>query len=329
VNGPTVSRRVRELLQHSLGDPAGYPVLTSKWATAELARRLDIGVPQQRYVSSLDEALAFACENGFPTILKRENSYGGMGCYVCQSARQLRRGFKCLRAGLSVRRRLRNVTRRRSTGNPVSQKRLIIQRFHEGELAFSAAVADKGVMLTGLTGIAESVHPRPIGASTVIRAINAPELLQATRDLIAATRCSGFISADFIIERQTGRRYLLEINPRPTPLSHLGRLLGTDLCSVFAARLAHLSDTGPLRPEGVEVVALFPNEWMRDPRSPRLRSAYHDVPVNDPDLIAEAYRRLPLAKRLMIRLGFSPISRSWKRETCREISCQPADMGRV
>ena len=57
------------------------------------------------------------------------------------------------------------------------------------------------------------------------------------------------------------------------------------------------------RRPGIEMIALFPNEWMRDPHSPFLRSAYHDVPFDDPALIADAHRRLPIAKRSMIRLG--------------------------
>lgn len=34
-----------------------------------------------------------------------------------------------------------------------------------------------------------------------------------------------------------------------------------------------------------EFVAHFPNEWRRDPQSPYLREAYHDVPWDDPPLL--------------------------------------------
>jgi hypothetical protein len=34
-----------------------------------------------------------------------------------------------------------------------------------------------------------------------------------------------------------------------------------------------------------DVVALFPQEWMRDPASPYLTNAFHDVPWDDPALI--------------------------------------------
>ena len=32
-------------------------------------------------------------------------------------------------------------------------------------------------------------------------------------------------------------------------------------------------------------IAIFPREWMRDPASPWLKNAYHDVPWEDPDVV--------------------------------------------
>jgi hypothetical protein len=34
-------------------------------------------------------------------------------------------------------------------------------------------------------------------------------------------------------------------------------------------------------------IALFPQEWMRDPESPFLQSAYHDVPWEEPELVLD------------------------------------------
>jgi hypothetical protein len=146
----------------------------------------------------------------------------------------------------------------------------------------------------------------------VIRSVDLPELLLASRALIAATRCSGFIGVDFLIDRRSGRSYLLEINPRVTPLCHLGRLFGTDLCAAYAARFAGCIDPRPARRLGrVAAAALFPNEWTRDSTSPFLTSAYHDVPIDDPALVADAFRRLPFARRSMIRVGLR--ARFWPR----------------
>jgi hypothetical protein len=36
-----------------------------------------------------------------------------------------------------------------------------------------------------------------------------------------------------------------------------------------------------------DAIALFPQEWSRDPVSPWLQSAYHAVPWDDPDFLKE------------------------------------------
>ncbi|MGC2065825.1 MAG: hypothetical protein WA641_06270, partial [Candidatus Acidiferrales bacterium] len=39
-----------------------------------------------------------------------------------------------------------------------------------------------------------------------------------------------------------------------------------------------------------DTIALFPQEWIRDPASTFLQSAYHDVPWDKPDLIRACVR---------------------------------------
>jgi hypothetical protein len=36
-----------------------------------------------------------------------------------------------------------------------------------------------------------------------------------------------------------------------------------------------------------DTIALFPQEWIRDSESPLLRSAYHDVPWEEPELVQD------------------------------------------
>jgi ATP-grasp domain len=311
---PGTSEPMRSLLRRSLGDPRGYSVVTSKSATADLAKGMNISVPRQSRVRSVDEATSFARAGGFPVILKRENTYGGIGSVVCGSQPQLIHAYESLVTPSWLRRRFRAVARRDKLAalKELSKAPMIIQEFHEGQLVFSAAVADEGTMIAGLMALAEVVFPVPTGSSAVIRAVDAPELLETSRALIAATRCSGFVGVDFMIARKSGRAYLLEINPRVTPLCHLGRLFGTDLCAAYAARFAKIVPIPPTHPlPKIEKIALFPNEWLRDPVSPFLTTAHYDVPIDDPALIVNAYRRLPARKRLTIRMGWQ--ARFWPR----------------
>ena len=61
-------------------------------------------------------------------------------------------------------------------------------------------------------------------------------------------------------------------------------LYGHDLT---AAWIGHMNAELRVEPTAasVETVALFPNEWARDPTSPYLTEAFHDVPDDDPALL--------------------------------------------
>lgn len=290
------SPRLLELLRRSLGRPEGYATLTSKWATGELAQRLHIPVPRQERARTAAEAVAFARSIGFPIILKRENTYGGMGCIVCRSEAQIRLAVTKLR----VKRfydRFGWTARAESSRARHTQEAIIVQRFHEGPLAFSACLAVDGKLVGGLTVVAEQVNPTPTGASTVIRALDRPDMLAISSKLIEATGCSGFVGVDFILDKKTGQPYLLEINARVTPLCHVAGLLGTDLCAAFAESFAGI-ETGIQSRQKIERVAFFPDEWSRDPLSPYLKTAHHDIPIDDEALVAYAHRRLRRRRRL-------------------------------
>jgi glutathione synthase/RimK-type ligase-like ATP-grasp enzyme len=321
VDNSALSLQLRSLLRRSLSDPAGYRVVSSKWATGRLAEQLNIRVPKQSRIIAPDQAMAFAGKVGYPIILKKENTYGGMGCYVCRSDRETLNNYHALLLPPSLRKLrhwpgllgvIHSFASRRVTG---SGEPLIVQRYHEGELAFATATARDGVMLGGFTVVAQRVNPAPNGASTVVSVIDCPELLHATEALIRQTRFSGFIGIDFILDRTDGLPYLLEINPRPTPVCSLGRLLGLDLCNLFAANFVGVTLKPAAVPISAGTIAFFPNEWLRSWRSPYLLDAYLDVPHDDPALLAHIYRALPLGRRIMLAIGL--------RGTLPPLECEP------
>ena len=116
----------------------------------------------------------------------------------------------------------------------------------------------------------------------------------AAAALTAKLGCSGFVSFDFILDEE-GQSFLIEMNSRPIATSHLGARFGHDLCRTFVARLRGEQAWSPqvAVPEG-RMIALFPKELERDPTSPHaLRSdaVVHDVPPQDPSLIAAYLER--------------------------------------
>ncbi len=76
------------------------------------------------------------------------------------------------------------------------------------------------------------------------------------------------------------------MNSRATQIPHLALGPGHDLPAAAFAAVTGL----PVRPRPAvtneDTIALFPQEWNRDPASPLIRSgAYHDVPWESPPLV--------------------------------------------
>jgi len=103
---------------------------------------------------------------------------------------------------------------------------------------------------------------------------------------------------DFIRDA-SGAVHLIEINPRATQGGTLAFGKGRDLPAALAACIAPAAGMRPAIPN--DLVALFPREWQRDPASPYLKSAFHDVPWDDPAVLLAALGVSPrktVAKRL-------------------------------
>jgi hypothetical protein len=166
------------------------------------------------------------------------------------------------------------------------------QAFVEGPEATSAVACWQGKILASLRY--EVIRRQDGGGpSTVLRAIEHPEIASAEEKIVGQLNLSGLHGFDYILEKKTGKPYLIEMNPRATQVCHLAMGTGHDLPRALYAVL-----TGnPLRESsGItknDTIALFPQEWIRDASSPYLGSAYHDVPWEEPELIRACIETRP------------------------------------
>jgi len=93
-----------------------------------------------------------------------------------------------------------------------------------------------------------------------------------------------------MLEAETGNAYLIEINPRSTQVGHLTLGPGRDIpAALYSAASGQRVRPAPKLTED-KTIALFPQEWIRDPASVFLQSAYHDVPWDRPELIRACVR---------------------------------------
>ena len=67
---------------------------------------------------------------------------------------------------------------------------------------------------------------------------------------------------------------------------HLGARVGVDLCRQFRGMLDGEPPAEKKNPIQEIIVAHFPKELRRDPQSEWLQRALHDVPTDDPELMA-------------------------------------------
>jgi hypothetical protein len=62
------------------------------------------------------------------------------------------------------------------------------------------------------------------------------------------------------------------------------------MCAALAGKAEQLTPKIAEKVTEKDTIALFPQEWIRDPQSPALQSAYHDVPWQEPALIRDCVR---------------------------------------
>ncbi len=301
-------KRLRRILRESLGDPNRTAALDGKIQLQRLARSLGIRTPNDQAASDLESAVALAEEIGYPVVLKDEFAAGGAGVKICPDAATLRAAWKDLDANQTAPSLKSKALSFLKPPFHWHVARRSVQRFIQGRPAFHAVVAWKGRRLGGVTAVVETSSPPGTGPSCVVRLTEIPEVSKACADLIRRTGMTGFAGFDFMIEESIGHAYILECNPRPTPVSHLGGMVGSDLCELFRDALL-----GRLPPEAghysERLLAFFPQELLRDPRSPYLGRAHLDFPQNDAPLLAAFLERYPeLTAAMAVARPFLPSS---------------------
>ncbi len=257
--------------ERSLGDAKHAATVRSRKLLARLAEVAGVRAPSFAAVHGEGDALAFAARYGYPVVLKEEDSVAGMGVTVSKDETEL-----CA------------AVARYATNPATLVEGVLAQTFLAGRTAMRCVVAHAGRVLTGISALKLETWPGPRGPSTCVEVIEHAELSAAAEAVIAALGYSGFASLDFMLDAD-GRAYLIELNPRPTPIAHLGERFGDCLCRKLGSVLG-VDSRGPERAASPPSrVALFPQEWVRDPSSPHIAAGvFHDVPWDEPDLV-DAY----------------------------------------
>jgi hypothetical protein len=284
-----------ELIERSLGAPESFPVLSSRAPFIELAEKEGIRVPQTAIIGNIDDLKKWEHDRGFPAVLKTDGSSGGYGVRIVHTLKDAERAFR----GLQAPPLLARVAKRSVVDQDLTliwplllRRRPVVsaQTFVVGREATSLVACWKGTVLAGLHF--EVLHKQdPTGPASVLRLITDADMSGAVEKIARRLNLSGLHGLDFMLEAQTGKSYLIEINPRATQVGHLALGPGRDLpAALYAAMTGGAVQEAPQLTEK-DTIALFPQEWARNQYSPFLQSGYHDVPWGEPELIRACVRR--------------------------------------
>lgn len=277
------------VIKRSLGAPSSFPMVYDRTRFLETAQEEGIRVPKSEVLTDIHQARAWAAQASFPAVLKSNGSSGGVGVKIVHTREEAERAFRSLQAPPLMAR----AAKRALTDGDMSlvwpsllRKRASVnaQGFVAGREASSTFACWNGKVLAGLHFEVLNKTERT-GPASVIRLIENLEMSTAADKIAGRLNLSGMVGLDFMLEEQTGNAYLIEINPRATQVGHLALGPGRDLpAALYAALTGETIREAPKVTEN-KVIALFPPEWKRNPDSAYLRSGYHDVPWEEPELV--------------------------------------------
>ncbi|MCU1313579.1 MAG: hypothetical protein JWM54_1336 [Acidobacteriaceae bacterium] len=310
------------LIERSLGPPAQLRELTSRTSVLEIAAEGHLAVPPHSRVQSAEQLRTWLQTYGFPAYLKADGTSGGMGVRLIRNHNEAEAALHALSALPHPLRALKCFAVDR---NPTqidcllrrARPEISVQQAVVGSDANSAIFCWKGEVLASITvEVVATLYQH--GPSTVLRRIQNTAMDHAARVLAARLQLSGFYGLDFILDEQTGTPWLIEMNRRATQTAHLALGHGKDLAAAaFAAILGKAVRPRPCVTT-LRTFALFPQEWQRDPTSAFLRSAYHDVPWDAPELVRWYVNQRPGWRRLLSY-------QFWRARRQRALPLEPAD----
>jgi hypothetical protein len=283
--------KICALIERSLGGPESYPIVGSRFDLIQCAREEGIRTPDTRLVTRPEDLIHGHQGIALPWVLKTDGSWGGHGVRIVHNREQAQRFFAVFAQSLGMARFVKRLIVDRDpywfgTWWRQTKPTVIAQSYVAGRPANCAVVCSKGKVLASLA--VEVIAAQGVtGSATVVRSVESPEMMSAAKRLARRLNMSGFFGLDFMIEDGSHDAYLIEMNPRCTPLSHLSLGAGRDLLTALTAQVTGeaLREVPPVTQN--DVIAYFPQAWRWNPSSEFLKTSFCDVPWEEPDLVQE------------------------------------------
>jgi hypothetical protein len=284
------------LATRSLGGAEVLAAAMSRITLLELAKVEGVAVPETIAVASraeLDEAARLL---GFPLVLKADTTAGGRGVRMANNLGEARGWWSRLHRPLSLPRSVwRTLKWREWTHFRPWFKRQMrgvsVQNYLNGAERTSMAVAHQGE-LRAFVCFEVAQASKFCGPSTVLRMVDDPVMEAAMRAVLRRMGATGFCGFDFMLNAE-GEPLLIEMTSRPTQLAHLPLGPGKDLVAAYVRWVLGQETLDRASAAAGSLIALYPQELLRDAESALIAGAYHDVPWESPALVRYALPELP------------------------------------
>lgn len=274
---------VLSIVRLSLGDPEFFEQTNRKSALMAYCARAGYPAPPNEVVTLPEQVDTFAARHGYPVMLKLDFQAGGWGVASASSSDEARDAMRRL-AEISPYDHPPQCAANEIVVSPSGPPTLSVQKQIDGPGRNVCLAAIDGKVLANFT-VVKHIATKRFAPSSVVRFVFHEETDRIARGLIEHLRFTGICDIQFIVDRDTGKSYVIELNPRPTPSCHLGDRFGADLSRALHAALGGPAYQAAMPKDLDWTVARFPQEWLRDPNSEWLTTVYHDVPWDDPGLI--------------------------------------------
>jgi glutathione synthase/RimK-type ligase-like ATP-grasp enzyme len=282
-------RQISELIEMSVGPATSFPATRNKSTFLSLVEGEGLRTPKTIVFPAGCSLQSKPAKLTYPMVVKADQSYGGNCVRIVNSDAAVRAALWELQTPATWRRVFRRlfgaILASEALGSLMLPLRrtVSLQQYIPGRPSNRAVICWKGNVLAGISvEVVEVTHE--CGPASVIKVVDHPEMTTAAERIVKRLTLSGFVGFDFVLD-SANCAWLIEMNPRVTPISHFSLIDGTDLTGSLYTQMTGSRPLPRLEPVQPYLIALFPNEIARSPFGKYLRSCSHDVPWNEPELV--------------------------------------------
>ena len=260
-NDRTLAPDICDAIEGALGPKAAAPLLASRTGLTAIADQTGARIPPSAEILSAGQLIAWLKRHGTPAYLKIDRSNGGRGVVCVGSSLHGLLAYWRLRLLFGMPRTfwlwlrwgdLSTLPLLRATGRAA----ITAQQAIDGLPANCAFAAWRGKLLACISVEALETQT-PTGVATVIRLRDDAAMEDVARKVAAQLGLSGLHGLDFILARDTGVPWLIEINGRPTQTAYLRLGAGADLAGAFYASATGRPEQSVGAFEPYQVIRLF------------------------------------------------------------------------